>query len=264
LGFAFLIYVLEQYLNMRQLAMFLKSKDIPNELKEHVSQETFEKSLVYGYDKLYFSSVEGTFVFLENWALVLLGYLPFAWDFSSSTLSHLGLTDVAYSPLFLEMCRTCFFLTILILHDTIISMPFSYYSTFVIEARHGFNRSTLPLFIQDKIKGFLLTVVFGCPILSTIVYLVRKGGAHFYFYVWAFLFVVSAVMMAIYPSVIAPLFNKYTPLEEGEIKQNIEQLAMRVSFPLTKVYVVDGSTRSAHSNAYFYGFLKVFFAYFSF
>lgn len=93
--------------------------------------------------------------------------------------------------------------------------------------------------------------------LTAIIYVVRNGGPYFYFYVWAFLCIMSIILMTIYPTVIAPLFNTYTPLQNGELYEQIAKLAEKVQFPLTKIFVVDGSKRSAHSNAYFYGFFKV-------
>jgi STE24 endopeptidase len=94
------------------------------------------------------------------------------------------------------------------------------------------------------------------PIIALVLKIIIWGGEHFWFYVWAFIFSVSLVLLWIYPTWIAPLFNKFTPLEEGPLRTAIEELAKKVGFPLTKIFVVDGSTRSAHSNAYFYGFFK--------
>ncbi|KAK9910322.1 hypothetical protein M0R45_034288 [Rubus argutus] len=125
----------------------------------------------------------------------------------------------------------------------ITNLPFSLYSTFVIEARHGFNKQTIWLFFRDMLKEFAL-------------WLFLKGGAYLAIYLWAFMLVVSLVMMTIYPILIAPLFNKFTPLPEGQLRQKIEKLASSLKFPLKKLYVVDGSTRSSHSNAYMYGFFN--------
>lgn len=94
-------------------------------------------------------------------------------------------------------------------------------------------------------------------VLPIIIYIVLKGGKYFYFYCWVFLFFFTIFFTFIYPTFIAPLFDKYTRLEEGELRQKIENLAKQVEFPLTELYVVDGSKRSSHSNAYFYGFFKV-------
>ena len=99
-------------------------------------------------------------------------------------------------------------------------------------------------------------VAFSLPILPVVIWIIRSGGVYFYFYVWIFLCLVSVFLMTIYPVWIAPLFNKYTKLEEGPVKTAIEDLAKSVSFPLTNLFSVDGSRRSAHSNAYFYGFFK--------
>jgi len=140
--------------------------------------------------------------------------------------------------------------------DTLTSLPFNLYSTFVVEQKHGFNKTTLGLFVQDKLMTLGLTLGISFPVLSIIIYLVRIGGPHFYFYVWVFLFVFSLLMMTIYPTLIAPLFNKYTKLEDGPVKTAIEDLAKSVKFPLTNLFTVDGSRRSGHSNAYFYGFFK--------
>lgn len=115
----------------------------------------------------------------------------------------------------------------------------------------------MALFLRDKVVSLALGLVIGVPVLGCVIWLIRLGGPHFYFYVWSFLLVFTLFMMMIYPTVIAPLFNTFKPIEEGPIYSAIEGLAAQVKFPLTKIFEVDGSTRSAHSNAYFYGFFKV-------
>lgn len=258
LGFIVGVFVVEYYLDTRQLRTYRKGGSLPSDLVDYVSTETFDKSVAYGRDKFTFKMFESLFMFVEGVAFLLLGYLPYAWDFAASLVSTYKLPYFAtpYSPIFEEILITWAFIVIMTISDTIISLPFSLYSTFVVEQKHGFNKSTVGLFFQDKIMTIALTFVLGLPILSAIVWLVRAGGEHFYFYVWAFLLVVSIVMMTIYPEWIAPLFNKYDPLPEGETKAAIEAMAKTVDFPLTKLFTVDGSRRSAHSNAYFYGFFK--------
>ncbi|MBA0802332.1 hypothetical protein Gohar_012636, partial [Gossypium harknessii] len=115
---------------------------------------------------------------------------------------------------------------------------------------------TIWLFFRDLIKGICLAIVLGPPIVSAIIVIVQNGGPYLAIYLWAFMFVLSLVMMTIYPVLIAPLFNKFTPLPEGELRLKIEKLASSLKFPLKKLFVVDGSTRSSHSNAYMYGFFK--------
>lgn len=257
IAFTVLIFVLEAYLDFRQLSTFYSTKALPAELADHVTDETFKKSNYYGKDKFAFKMIESAFMFIEGVAFVLLGYLPYTWDLSKSVVSRMGVMNADYSNLFQEIVITWVFVVILTLVDTVITLPFSLYGTFVVEQKHGFNKSTLGLFFQDKVMTIGLTFLLGVPVLSLIIWIIRIGGPNFYYYVWACLCVVSIVLMTIYPTLIAPLFNKYTKLEEGETKTAIEDLAKKVGFPLTNLFTVDGSRRSAHSNAYFYGFFKV-------
>jgi STE24 endopeptidase len=120
---------------------------------------------------------------------------------------------------------------------TLINVPWSYYQTFVIEAKFGFNKQTPALFIKDFFLTQALTI----------------GKRTFAFYVMIFLVSVQILMISVYPVLIQPLFNKLEPLEEGEVKTKTEELAKKLKFPLGKLWVIDGSKRSAHSNAYFYG-----------
>lgn len=255
--FTVLIFAVELNLDVRQLKTFYTTKGLPKELVHHINRETFTKSNEYGKDKFLFKIVESTFTFVQGVALVVLGYLPYAWDIATSIAGRFGVMSSDYSVLFQEIVITWLFIVLLTVFDTVVTLPFSLYGTFVVEEKHGFNKSTLALFIQDKAMALGLTFVLGLPVLSLIVWIIRIGGPHFYYYVWACLCVVSIVLMTIYPTLIAPLFNKYTPLEDGEVKTAIEDLAKKVQFPLTNLFTVDGSRRSAHSNAYFYGFFKV-------
>ena len=135
-------------------------------------------------------------------------------------------------------------------------MPFSIYNTFVIEERHGFNQQTAGFYVKDQIKKFILGQVIMLPLVAVIVKIVHWGGDFFFVYLWAFVVGFTLFMMIIYPEFIAPLFDKYTPLPEGELRTEIEKLAASIEFPLYKLFVVEGSKRSSHSNAYFYGFFK--------
>ncbi|KAK6142791.1 hypothetical protein DH2020_023139 [Rehmannia glutinosa] len=155
-----------------------------------------------------------------------------------------------------EILHTLAFLAGVMFWSQITDLPFSLYSTFVIEARHGFNKQMVWLFFRDMIKGIALAIVIGPPIVAAIIIIVQKGGPYLAIYLWAFMLIVSLVMMTIYPVLIAPLFNKFTPLPEGDLRSKIENLASSLKFPLKKLFVVDGSTRSSHSNAYMYGFFK--------
>jgi len=115
---------------------------------------------------------------------------------------------------------------------------------------------TLSFFLKDKAKKLLLSMVLLIPIMSVVIAVVQNGGDYFFFYVWILISVIILLLMTVYPEFIAPLFDKYTPLPDCELKRKIEAFAIRVAFPLKKLYVVHGSKRSSHSNAYMYGFWK--------
>ncbi|CAH0479008.1 unnamed protein product [Peronospora belbahrii] len=210
----------------------------------------FDKSRAYGLEKSTFSFVSGAYNQMEATVFLLLGYLPFMWTISGQVLAALNLD--AHN----EIYRALMLLTLTSIRDTLVQIPFDLYSTFVVEARHGFNKQTYGLFFMDKIKTFVLFLVIGFPVTAVLIYVIRWGGEYFYMYVWAFLFVFSVIMMTLYPVLIMPLFNKFTPLEEGELRTRIETLAASLHFPLTKLFVTDGSKRSSHSNAYFFGLFK--------
>lgn len=137
--------------------------------------------------------------------------------------------------------------------STILSLPISYYNTFVLEEKFGFNKQTLKLWVTDMLKGQMLGIVLGTPIISAVLKIVQKTGNSFFYYLWLFGVFVQVFAITIYPIVILPLFNKLSPLEPGQIKTGVENLAKKLKFPLSELHVIDGSKRSAHSNAYFYG-----------
>lgn len=138
--------------------------------------------------------------------------------------------------------------------NTFIGLPLSIYSTFGIEADFGFNRTTPKTYVFDLFKGLLLAVLFGVPLLYAALFLMHKAGGLWWLYVWALWFGFSLLMTWAYPVIIAPLFNKFSPLEDADLKQRIETLLARCGFASRGVFVMDGSTRSAHGNAYFTGF----------
>lgn len=140
--------------------------------------------------------------------------------------------------------------------STISGLPWNIYYTFVLEEKHGFNKQTFSFFIKDNIKKYLVIIALTIPILSLLIYIIKIGGDYFFIYAWIFTTVVALFFITIYADYIAPLFDKYTPLQEGELRTKIEELAKSLSFPLYKLYVVEGSKRSVHSNAYMYGFHK--------
>ncbi|XP_028115627.1 CAAX prenyl protease 1 homolog [Camellia sinensis] len=248
-GFMILMYIFETYLDLRQHAA-LKLPTLPKTLEGLISQEKFEKSRAYSLDKSHFHFVHEFVTILMDSAILFFGVLPWFWKRSGDFLVYMGLNAEN------EIVHTLAFLAGVMFWSQITDLPFSLYSTFVIEARHGFNKQTIWLFIRDMIKGIILAIIIGPPIVAAIIVIVQKGGPYLAIYLWGFMLVLSLVMMTVYPVLIAPLFNKFTPLPDGELRLKIEDLASSLKFPLKKLFVVDGSTRSSHSNAYMYGFFK--------
>lgn len=138
--------------------------------------------------------------------------------------------------------------------SSLLDLPLSIYRQFVLEQRFGFNRMTPGLFVADLFKGAALSAVIGAPLLAAVLWLMGAMGEYWWLYVWLFWSAFNLLLMFIYPTWIAPLFNKFTPLPDGELRQRIEALLARCGFTSGGLFVMDGSRRSAHGNAYFTGF----------
>ncbi|XP_058737395.1 CAAX prenyl protease 1 homolog [Vicia villosa] len=248
-GFMVFMYIFETYLDLRQHSAH-KLPSLPKSLEGVISQEKFEKSRAYSLDKSRFHFVHSFVTIVTDSTILYFKVLPWLWKKSGDFVTLTGLDAEN------EILHTLGFLAGLMIWSQITDLPFSLYKTFVIEARHGFNKQTPWLFFRDMIKGIFLSIIIGPPIVAAIIVIVQKGGPYLAIYLWAFMFVLSLVMLTIYPIIIAPLFNKFTPLPDGPLREKIEKLASSLKFPLKKLFVVDGSTRSSHSNAYMYGFFK--------
>jgi STE24 endopeptidase len=148
------------------------------------------------------------------------------------------------------------YMGVLMLLKAALSLPFSVYATFVIEARFGFNKTTLQTFVMDLLKGLILALLLGTPLLAAILAFFQYAGPHAWWYCWIGVTLYMLVVQFVAPTWIMPLFNRFTPLEEGELKSTILSYANSIDFPLENVYQMDGSRRSTKSNAFFTGFGK--------
>ena len=148
------------------------------------------------------------------------------------------------------------FIGVLMLLKALISLPFSIYATFVIEERFGFNKTTPTTYVKDLLKGLLLALLLGTPLLAAILAFFQYAGPNAWWYCWIGVTIYMLVVQFVAPTWIMPLFNKFTPLEEGELKSAILDYATSINFPLENVYQMDGSRRSTKSNAFFTGFGK--------
>ncbi|MES1982302.1 MAG: M48 family metallopeptidase [Pseudomonadota bacterium] len=140
--------------------------------------------------------------------------------------------------------------------SAVLEIPFGLYRIFVLEARYGFNKMTLALYLLDGLKGLLLTAVVGLPLLFGVLWMMERLGANWWLYVWGVWVTFNLLLLFLYPSFIAPLFNKFLPLQDEALKARIETLLKKCGFTAQGLFVMDGSRRSAHGNAYFTGFGK--------
>ncbi len=215
--------------------------EIPSELKDVYEKEEYEKSQAYKKTNAKFSNITGLFSLVLTLAFFFFDGFQFvdqlARTYSSNTI-----------------VIALIFFGIIMLGSDIITTPFSYYKIFVIEEKFGFNKMTKKLFIIDKMKGLLMTIIVGGGILALIVWFYQFAENNFWMYAWALVAIFSLLMNLFYAQLIVPLFNKQTPLEDGELKTAIEKYTTKVGFTLKNVFVIDGSKRSTKANAYFSGF----------
>ncbi|KAK7142387.1 hypothetical protein R3I94_011914 [Phoxinus phoxinus] len=250
LVFSWTVYIWEAYLAYRQRKIYRTTMHVPTELGKIMDSETFEKSRLYQLDKSNFGFWSGLYSEAEGTLILLLGGIPFLWKVSGNLTARFG-----FGPEY-EISHSLAFLMLATLFSAFTGLPWSLYNTFVIEEKHGFNQQTLGFFLKDALKKFAVTQCILLPVTSLLLYIIKIGGDYFFIYAWLFTLIVSLILVTIYADYIAPLFDKFTPLPDGELKSEIESMAKSIYFPLTKVYVVEGSKRSSHSNAYFYGFFK--------
>lgn len=233
---SFIVDTLLDYLNAKQF-----DDKIPSELSDVYNEEEYKKSQAYKKENARFSNMSS--LFSLGLTLVFFIFKGFAYvdNFARQITDN-------------EIFIALLFFGIIMIGSNIITMPFSYYHTFVIEEKYGFNKSTKKLFWLDQLKGLLLTIVVGGLILYLIVWFYQKTGINFWIYTWVFVAFFSIFMTLFYSSLIVPIFNKQTPLEEGELKDEINKFAKKVGFKLDNIFVIDGSKRSTKANAYFSGF----------
>lgn len=246
-GFSVGQYLFESFLTLRQYGVLQRTKP-PAVLSKEVSQEVFDKSQAYGRAKAKFEVINGLWGQIQNIAFIQLDVLPKLWSWTGDLL--LRWAPARFTG---EISHSIVFVLSFLVINSLLKLPTSVYHTFVLEEKFGFNKQTPKLFVTDLLKSQLLSFVLAPPILAGFLKIVQKTGNQFFFWLWAFTAALQVFMITIYPIAILPLFNKLSPLEEGELKSKVEALAASLKFPLHELYVIDGSKRSAHSNAYFFG-----------
>ena len=232
------------YLSHRQITHVERYRaSVPDEFADKISLEDHQKAADYTSAKVRFSRIP---LFYES-ILLLVWTLGGGLEWLNNSVIGLG-----WSPIVTGIAVIISYVFI----SAVLDLPFSVYSTFVIEEKFGFNRTTVKTFIIDLFKGSMIGIVLGVPLLYVILWLMQQMGDLWWLYAWAVISGFSLFMMWVYPTWIAPIFNKFEPLEEGETLDRITGLLKRCGFNSNGIFVIDGSKRSSHGNAYFSGFGK--------
>ena len=232
IGMLALSLVMRFWLAQRQIAHIRAHRaSVPEAFADKISLDDHQKAADYTVAKTQF------------------GRIPLFYDAGLLLLWTLG-GGLEFSPIMTGITVMLSFFLV----SSLLELPFSVYSTFVIEERFGFNRTTVKTFITDMIKGAVLGLALGVPLLWIILWLMEQSGELWWVYAWLVWTAFSLLIMWIYPTIIAPIFNKFEPLEEGETLNRIQSLLQRCGFSSNGIFVIDGSKRSSHGNAYFSGF----------
>lgn len=234
----FLLERILGYLNDRS-----SKAPIPQELEGVYEEEQYQKSQEYQRVTGRFGNFTATFSFVLTIAALYFGW--FGW-----------LDGIIRSISPFDLLTTLIFFGIIFIGSDIISIPFSIYSTFVIEQKFGFNKTTVKTYLLDKIKGYVLTIIVGGLLLAALLVLIAMMGKGFWIYFWVIITAFILVLNVFYTTWILPLFNKLKPIQDGELKSAIEAFSQKVGFPLSNIFIMDGSKRSSKGNAFFSGLGK--------
>lgn len=238
LVFEFIFSKILGYLNAKSW-----KEELPIEVNDLYDKEKFEKAKNYANENGKIGLISG----LISFCLFLLALL-FGWFGVLDQWIHSISTHYIFSSLL--------FFGVLGLISFVINLPFSYYSTFVIEEKYGFNKTDTKTFVVDTIKSIVLSMLIGGLVISALTWVFNKMPNNFWWIAWVIVSGISLFFAIFYTSLLLPIFNKLSPLEDGELRQSIEKYAQKVSFPLKNIFIMDGSKRSSKANAFFSGLGK--------
>lgn len=235
-------YAIQFWLAMRQKSCVLSHREaVPKAFKDSITLAAHQKAADYTLAKTKLGDLDG---------VVGIGFLLLLTLGGGSNAVFNFWAASAWPPLVADLVS---FATVFLLM-TLVEIPTSLYATFVIEEKFGFNKSSLAQFFKDQAISLMLVAVIGAPVLALLIWVMDSIGSLWWLYAWAILMLISLLMSWLFPTLIAPLFNKFIPLEDGELNNRIQGLLSRCGFSSKGIYVMDGSKRSGHGNAYFTGF----------
>ncbi|MBC8206093.1 MAG: M48 family metallopeptidase [Kiritimatiellaeota bacterium] len=245
----YLIFILALLIFSRILSLIVErlnlsnlSTEIPEEFRGVYDEEKYAKSQNYLKDNTRFGELQANLMLPLTIAFILLGGFRWVNGIAQAASDHMIVQGLVFGA-------------VLMLLSQIVGLPFSIYSTFVIEERYGFNKTTAKTFVLDILKGWLLTVLLGAPIFALILWIFNAVPMA-WLWAWGSLSAIQLFILFIAPVVILPLFNKFTPLEDGELRSSIDDFAKAQDYTVSGVFKIDGSRRSTKANAYFTGFGK--------
>ncbi len=233
--------VIEFWLSQRQKAyVFAHRNQVPPAFSQSISLADHQKAADYTIEKSQLADIEHALSAIILLLLTIAGGINNLFEWWSS---------FNFDPLVRDLTATASLLFIL----AIVDIPSHYYQTFVIEQKYGFNKSTLQQFIKDQLLSLGLSLLIGLPLFAIILIIMKNVGNSWWLWAWMILIGFSLLMSWLFPTLIAPLFNTFTPMAEGNLKQRIQTLLERCGFQSNGIFIMDGSKRSGHGNAYFTG-----------
>jgi STE24 endopeptidase len=233
-------------LNIRHVQKNSTARKVPDFFQGKISDAEYDQSVRYTLTKARFQRWSEIYSRIIVLLVLFGGVLPVLDQLTAANLQQQGFAHV-HGVVFCIAVATVFSLA---------TLPLDLYSTFGIETRFGFNKTTLGLYFSDKLKGLILGLLIGAPFLFVVLGLMEATGQYWWLWAFAFITVFQLLMIVIFPSFIAPWFNKFEPLKEGDLRDRILALAKQIGFETSGIFSMDGSKRSAHSNAYFTGIGK--------
>ena len=235
--------VIRIWLGQRHVAHVQKHRNqVPTAFKDNISLDAHQKAADYSSAKTQLVIIEASVQAILLAILTIGGGLQWIDDIWRYFLPHH------------EIIRGALVISAAMLVSGLIDLPFDYYKTFVVDEKFGFNKMTPGMFFSDLFKQSIVGLALGAPILFAALWLMQSAGEYWWLYLWITWSVFNLIMLAVYPTFIAPLFNKFSPLEDESLKQRIEALLTKCGFKSQGLFVMDGSSRSSHGNAYFTGF----------
>jgi len=217
---------------------------IPDYYKDKIEPDRYQKSIAYNLAKARFGLAVRVYDVVIVWTIILSGGL----DLMDRWMAGFSFPPLLHSVLY------CGYVGVALM---LVRLPVSLYSHFILEEKFGFNKMTAKTFVTDLIKGLVMGAALGGPILALVFWIYQRAGTFWWLWAFAAVYGFEFLMAAVYPTLLAPIFNKFTPLPDGSLKDLITRLAKKIQFKMSGIFTIDGSKRSAHSNAYFAGMGKM-------